>query len=133
MYLSQGIDIVEVRRIKKILVRYKNNFLKKILSNKEYKLLDLSNNIDFLSEKIANKFAAKEAALKALGTGVSQNISFNDLEILNDKFGKPIISFLGNANKKLIEIKNKNKHQRISVSISSEKKYSVAIVTIIFF
>ena len=56
MYLSQGIDIVEVRRIKKILVRYKNNFLK-TFSNKEYKLLDLSNNIDFLSEKIANKFA----------------------------------------------------------------------------
>ena len=85
-FFAQGIDIVDVRRIKSIVKKYNLKFLKKILSDNEIKLFS-ENNLD--SEKvilkIAGRFAAKEAASKALGTGVKNGIKFSDFEIFNDE------------------------------------------------
>ena len=129
-FFAQGIDIVDVRRIKSIVKKYNLKFLKKILSDNEIKLFS-ENNLD--SEKvilkIAGRFAAKEAASKALGTGFRKGIRFSDFEITNDINGQPLINFRGQAGETL------NKYKKITpiVTISNEKLYTVALVTLVSF
>ena len=77
----------------------------------------------------AKRFAAKEAFSKALGTGISKGISFNEIVILNEKNGKPFIKLLSDT-KKIVEKKLNKKKYKISLSISDEEKYAVAFVTI---
>ena len=76
----------------------------------------------------AKRFAAKEAFSKALGTGISNGINFNEIIILNEKSGKPYINIIGQT-KKIINKKLKKKN-KISLSLSDEKEYAVAFVTI---
>ena len=77
----------------------------------------------------AKRFAAKEAFAKALGTGISNGINFNEIIILNKKSGKPYISIIGQT-KKTLNNKFKKKKSKISLSLTDEKKYAVAFVTI---
>ena len=78
---------------------------------------------------MAKRFAAKEAYSKALGTGISNGINFNEIVILNKKSGKPYISVIGKT-KKILKKKFKGKTTKVSLSLSDEKKYAVAFVTI---
>ena len=129
-FFSQGIDIVEVERIKKLVYKYGYKFLEKIFSNKEITILKqfkLYNESTIL--KIAGRFAAKEAASKALGTGLRKGIRFSDFEITNDINGQPLINFKGQAK----EILNKYKKIKSTVTISNEKLYAVALVTLVSF
>tara|TARA_B100001059_G_C17745133_1_gene533864 strand:- start:313 stop:693 length:381 start_codon:yes stop_codon:yes gene_type:complete len=118
-----GTDIVSVDRIKKSLKS--KSLLKRLFCNEEIskcsKLIN-SNNC------YAKRFAAKEAFSKALGTGVSSGISFNEIIVMNQKNGKPFIKLKGKT-KKIIEKKFKKK-AKISLSLSDEKKYAVAFVAI---
>ena len=119
-----GTDIVNVDRIKKSLKN--KNFIYRIFNNKEIlKCKKISNSINCY----AKRFAAKEAFSKALGTGISSGINFNEIVILNKKSGKPHISIIGQT-KKIINKKFKRKKFKISLSLSDEEKYAVAFVTI---
>ena len=119
-----GVDIVDNSRIKKM-IRNKV-FLNRVFSN--YEILN--------STKIANKtaffakrFAAKESFSKSLGTGIRDNLNFKDIEVLNDKFGKPYFrktKKIGN----LIYKKFKVKKYDLFLSISDEKDYSIAFTII---
>ena len=134
MYFINGIDIVDRRRIKKTLDNFGNKFLEKILSKKELKaILKFSKNKELLSEKLSNKFAAKEAAAKALGTGFTNGVCFSDFEITNDDKGKPNIYFQGKSKTILKNIQKNYKNYGVSLSISSEKEYSIAVISIYFF
>ena len=89
-----------------------------------------------LSKKVENKinyfskrFAAKESLSKAIGTGFRNGLNFNDISILNDKYGKPYYE-LNNKIKKLINSKCKAKKIKISLSLADEKKYSIAFSVI---
>lgn len=116
-----GTDIIEIERIKKIFFQFKNKFAQRILSMYEWKEYMISKNkISFL----AKKFAAKEAAAKALGTGINYGITFNQLELYNNSVGKPHLRFLNNAGERFQEIQCKSIH----VSISDQKLYAYAIV-----
>ena len=119
-----GTDIVSVDRIK---ISLKNkNFINRIFNEKEIlKCQKINNSINCY----AKRFAAKEAFSKALGTGISNGINFNEIIILNKKTGKPYISIIGQT-KKILKKKFKNKNSKISLSLSDEKKYAVAFVTI---
>jgi holo-[acyl-carrier protein] synthase len=119
-----GTDIVDVDRIK---ISLKNkNFIKRIFNEKEVsKCRKINNSINCF----AKRFAAKEAFSKALGTGISNGINLNEIVILNKKSGKPYISIIGET-KKTLKKKFKNKNSKISLSLSDEKKYAVAFVTI---
>ena len=77
----------------------------------------------------AKRFAAKEAFSKALGTGISKGINFNQIVILNEKNGKPFIKLIDNT-KKNVEKKLKKKNYKISLSLTDEEEYAVAFVTI---
>ena len=90
-----GTDIVSVDRIKKSLKN--KNFLNRIFNNKEIlKCKKINNSINCY----AKRFAAKEAFSKALGTGISNGINFNEIVILNKKSGKPFINIIGQTKKK---------------------------------
>ncbi len=119
-----GTDIVQISRFKKNLNN--NNLLKRLFSKSE-----ITNCRSKINTKncFAKRFAAKEAFSKALGTGISKGISFNEIIVLNKKSGKPFIRLIGNT-KKITEKKFKKKKYKISVSLSDEKNYALAFVTI---
>ena len=119
-----GTDIVSVDRIKKSLKN--KNFLKRVFNEKE---ILKCKKINSSSNCYAKRFAAKEAFSKALGTGIAKGINFNEIIILNKKSGKPYINLTGQT-KKTLKKKFKGKKSKISLSISDEKKYAVAFVTI---
>ena len=119
-----GTDIVNINRIKNSLKN--KNFINRIFNKKEIlKCKKITNSINCY----AKRFAAKEAFSKALGTGISNGINFNEIVILNKKSGRPYISIIGQT-KKIIDKKFKKKKSKISLSLSDEKKYAVAFVTI---
>ena len=119
-----GTDIVNVNRIKKSLKN--KNFLSRVFNSKE--ITKCRKNINMFN-CYSKRFAAKEAFSKALGTGISNGISFNEIIILNKKSGKPYIALSGQT-KRIIEKKFKRKKIKISLSLSDETKYAVAFVTI---
>ena len=119
-----GTDIIQVNRLKKSLK--KKLFLSRIFNEEEIiKCKRTKKN----SNCFAKRFAAKEAFSKALGTGISKGISFNEIVVLNEKSGKPYIKLI-NKTKKIVERKLKKKVYKISLSIADEKDYAVAFVTI---
>tara|TARA_A100001011_G_C14016043_1_gene717428 strand:+ start:39 stop:422 length:384 start_codon:yes stop_codon:yes gene_type:complete len=119
-----GTDIVSVDRIKNSLKN--KNFINRIFNKKEVLKCGKNNNS---INCYAKRFAAKEAFSKALGTGISNGINFNEIVVLNKKSGKPYISVIGQTKKILVK-KFKKKKSKISLSLSDEKKYAVAFVTI---
>jgi len=122
--LGIGVDIIENKRIIKSIKNDK--FKKRIYSQKELELSILTiNKTSFFSKR----FAAKEAFAKALGTGFRNNLNFKDIEVINDKFGKPYYS----KNKKIKKMIQKNfkvKNFDCFLSISDEKDYSTAFTII---
>ncbi len=117
-----GVDIVDNNRFKKLIK--KKNFITRICSPMEIKnYKKKKNQILFLSKR----FSAKEAFVKALGSGFRNNLCFKDISILNNKEGKPYFLF----NKKVKNLlKNKYKINKFKahLSLSDEKKYSVSYV-----
>ena len=120
--LGIGVDIVEKNRIKKSLTN--KLFIKRIFTDSEILLSkNKKDKISFYS----NRFAAKEAFSKSIGTGFRENLNFSDLSIKNDKLGKPIFVITDKI-KKLIKKKFKITKFDFLLSISDEKKYSIAFV-----
>ena len=118
-----GTDIVSVNRIKKL--QKNKNFLNRVFCSEErLKCSRLTNFINCY----AKRFAAKEAFSKALGTGISNGINFNEIMVMNEKNGKPFIKIKGKT-MKIVKKKFKKK-PIIALSLSDEKKYAVAFVTI---
>ena len=117
-----GVDIVENSRIKKSTLN--NSFLNRVFTNEE---ILISKNMKNKSSYFAKRFAAKEAFVKSLGTGFKNGINFKDISIINDKLGKPsffITKKIRNIIKKRFKINTFN----FFLSISDEKKYSIAFV-----
>ena len=122
--LGIGVDIVENKRIK---TSIKNPFfIKRIYTSKE---LQQSKNVINKVGYFSKRFAAKEAFSKALGTGFRMNLNFKDIEVINNKIGKPYYV----KNKKITKIIQKNfkiKNFKCFLSISDENKYSTAFAII---
>ncbi len=129
MDFYQGIDLLDIRRIKKVHAKYGRKFLHKICSKKEQNILYKNYSKQRLDEKIASAFAVKEAASKAFGTGFRRGISFPDFELFYDLQKKPFVRINPKINQKIK--KDKNKKISIFVSISNEKNFVIAIVTMI--
>lgn len=122
MIIGIGIDNIEVKRIKKQ-IDGSTRFKEKIFTLNEIEYCESKKNY---AESFAVRFAAKEAFLKAIGTGWGEGLQFQDIEILNDEKGKPEIHLQGKA-KQVIQ---KNKLTNIQVSLSHIKKIATAIVII---
>ena len=124
--LGTGIDIVETNRFKKLLLKKKSNFKNKIFTNNEIAYCEKKSNITNCYSK---RFAAKEAFVKALGTGFRNNINFKDIEVVKNHYGKPYLLIntkVINKIKTLFKVKKFN----VLLSISDETKYAIASVII---
>ena len=120
--LGIGVDIVENSRIAK-LIRNKL-FIKRIFSNLE--ILNARRS-KYKKKYYSKRFAAKEAFAKSIGTGFRNNLNFKDITIINNKLGKP--SFvITNKIKKIVKKQFKISSFNFFLSISDEKKYSIAYV-----
>ena len=122
--IGNGVDIVENKRIRNSL-RIKGFIDRVFTKNEIKKSKKINNKINYY----AKRFAAKEAFVKALGEGFRNNINFNDIDVTNDKKGKPIISISNNI-KNFLKKKFKLKKYKIFLSLSDEKKHSIAYVII---
>jgi len=122
--IGNGVDIVNNLRIK-------NSIKNKSFINRVFTIKEINNSKKFKNKinYFAKRFAAKEAFVKALGEGFRNNINFNDIEVTNDKKGKPIINISDNV-KEFLEKKFKLRKYQIFLSLSDEKKYSIAYVII---
>ena len=123
--LGIGVDIVKNKRIQ-TLIRNRN-FIKRTFGTKELK---------FSKEKInktnyfAKRFAAKEAFSKSFGTGIRGDLSFKDIEILNDKMGKPFF-YKSKKIDQIMKKKFKIKKYDLLLSLSDEKDHSIAFSILI--
>ena len=125
MIYGNGIDIIDINRIRKVIDKYGNRFKKKCFSISEIERSEKRKNS---VESYAKRYAAKEACAKALGTGLARGIFWKDIEIKNNKFGKPYI-VLHNYSKKFLDIKI-SKFSKIELSLSDEKDFAIANVII---
>ena len=117
-----GIDIIENNRFKTLIKKKK--FINRICSPKEINNFKKRNNkISYLSKR----FSAKEAFVKALGSGFRYKLCFNDISILNDKRGKPYFLF-NQKIKNILKSRYKLIKFKAHLSLSDEKKHSVSYV-----
>ncbi len=119
-----GTDLSNINRIKKNLKN--KNFINRIFNKSEIKKCNQQTN---KANCYAKRFAAKEAFSKAIGTGISKGINFNEIIVYNVKSGRPAIRLLGNTKKIANKIMNKKKFN-IFLSLSDDKPFAVATVVI---
>ncbi len=121
MIAGLGVDIVEIERTKKLLDRFGERFINRVLTANEIQQFEYRNcSATFLS----SRFAAKEAASKALGKGIAAGVNFHSFEVSNDKYGKPQLQLHGAA----LELSQQMKVTRTLLTLSDEKHYAVAMV-----
>ena len=119
-----GVDIIDNKRIQ---LSIKNkSFINRIFAKNEILISKkFKNKANFFSKR----FAAKEALAKALGIGFRENFNFKDIQIVNNKLGKPYY-IISSKIKSLIKKKKKIKNFKLFLSISDEKEYSIAFTII---
>ena len=118
--LGIGVDVVNNKRIRALVNN--RHFISRTFGPKELKLSEKKIN---KTNYFAKRFAAKEALSKSIGTGFRKDLNFKDIEILNDKLGKPFF-FKTKKIDRIINKKFKTKKYNLFLSISDEKDYSVA-------
>ena len=119
-----GTDVVNINRITNSLKN--KNFISRLFNKNEIKKCNAQIN---KANCYAKRFAAKEAFSKAIGTGISKGINFDEIIVYNIKSGKPGIRLLGNTKKVVNKIINKKKIN-IFLSLSDDKPFAVATVVI---
>jgi len=124
MIFGIGTDIVRIARMKENIDKFGDKFAERILSEEELKEY---HDYSEPSRLLAKRFAAKEAASKALGTGFRKGITLKQIFITHDDLGKPLLNFSGAAK----EFLNSNGVIESHVSISDEQEYAVAYVTLV--
>ena len=125
MIIGIGIDIIDIRRIEKIIIKYGDRFIQKCFLQTE---IQRSENRSNDIQSYAKRYAAKEACAKALGTGLAKGVYWKDIEVSNNNLVKPILTLHNKAAKILNQISYKN--TRIEVSLSDEKNYAISNVII---
>jgi holo-[acyl-carrier protein] synthase len=121
MILGTGIDIVEVPRVAAAIERFRERFLKRIFTVAEIAYCDSKHN---RVERYAARFAAKEAAMKAIGTGLSRGVTWRDVEVGREPGGRPTVVFHGKA----AEIALRMGARRVSLSLSHTEQNAIAHV-----
>jgi holo-[acyl-carrier protein] synthase len=121
LIVGLGLDIAEVDRIKAAIERHGQVFLRRIYTPKETEYCERFKN---KYERYAGRFAAKEAAMKALGTGWSRGVRWVDVEVVREKGGRPTIALSGEAAK----IARKLRVSRIALTITHTQNQALAQV-----
>ena len=124
MIIGQGLDIVEIERITSAIERGGDAFINRVYTASEIEQAETRKQAKY--SYFAGRWAAKEALAKALGCGIGKDCSFTDIEVLSQPNGSPRLFLSGNAKITCEKLAGKFLH----VSISHEKSYAAAVVTI---
>jgi len=117
--IAHGIDLVDFPRIEDMLKRHTDRFLDRVFTVAEQQYAKANKNS---VEKLAGRFAAKEAILKLLGTGWRGKIAWTDIEVVNTETGQPMVNLSGEVKK----IADKSGITQISVSITHTANFAIA-------
>ena len=124
--ISIGSDLIDIRRIEKTLNRFGNKFKNRIFTQKEIEKCERRKES---AACYAKRFAAKEAAAKALGTGFRKGVLWKDLEVNNFPSGEPTVIFHGKSRQHLNRLIS-GSESNIKLTITDEYPYAQAIVII---
>lgn len=133
--LGIGSDISQISRIEKLLQKSPEKFCNKIFTTAEIEYAYKRENLGLraIASTLAKRFAAKEACLKAIGSGMVEGISWHDMEIINDSgSGKPSIHVSGGVHQRIMEsLKSENSQDfAIHLSLSDDGDYAQAFVVV---
>ena len=127
MILGVGTDIIDIRRLEKVLERFEERFLNRIYTDLERQK---SENRKNRVASYAKRFAAKEVCSKALGTGFRQGVFWRDMGVMNLKGGKPTVVLTGGAAIRLADITPAGMTSKIDISMTDEPPIAEAFVII---
>lgn len=127
MILGMGLDLVDVRRVEEIYHRHGDKFLDRIFTTAEREKALAQ---DFPPKALAKRFAAKEAFAKALGTGMADGVSWQQIGIVNRAGGQPEFELNGEALARLQKLAPKGMRAKVHVSLTDEGHMAQAMVII---
>ena len=121
MILGMGSDLAQVDRIRKSIGQYGDRFLNRVYTDREraYSLSKANS-----AERFAARFAAKEAGMKAIGTGWRRGVTWKDFEVVNETSGRPVLHLTGVA----LQIADRIGVERISISLTHTAEFALAVV-----
>lgn len=123
MIVGIGTDLVEVARIRRSIARWGNRFLDRVYTERERAYASSKANS---AERFAARFAAKEAGMKAIGTGWNRGVTWKDFEVLNEASGRPTLRLTGVAG----QVAQHLGVQQISISLTHTAEIAFAIVVL---
>ncbi len=127
MIIGLGSDLIDIRRIERVIEEYGDRFLDRIFTAAERAKCDRRAN---RAASYARRFAAKEACAKALGTGFRRGVFWRDLGVVNLPSGRPTMRLTGGALRRLAEITPARMTPRLDVSLTDEPPMAQAVVII---
>ena len=131
MIIGIGSDLIDIRRVAKVIERHGERFLDRIFTDAERaKAERRAKNENMVVATYAKRFAAKEACSKALGTGIRQGVWWRDMGVINLPGGRPTMELTGGARRRLLAITPAGYEARIDVTITDEGPMAHAFVVI---
>ncbi len=130
MILGIGNDLVDIRRIEKVLKRHEKRFIQRCFTEEERQKALGRQKSGLSAHTYAKRFAAKEACAKALGTGMAKGVAFKDIGVINDKDGVPRLHLTGGALSRLQSITPESMAPYLHLSFTDEPPYAQAFVVI---
>jgi holo-[acyl-carrier protein] synthase len=129
MIIGLGSDIIDIRRIERVMAKYGDRFLLRIFTPQERAKADRRTE-SIRAATYAKRYAAKEAASKALGTGFRRGVFWRDLGVVNLSSGQPTLRMSGGAAARLAEITPPGHAAQVSLTMTDEFPYAQAMVII---
>jgi holo-[acyl-carrier protein] synthase len=131
MIIGIGNDLIDIRRIEQTLARFGDRFVNRIYTDVEKRKAERRKGAgNAYAATLAKRYAAKEAASKALGTGFRSGVFWRDLGVVNDPSGKPTIVMTGGAAKRLAALMPPGMRPEIALTITDEYPIAEALVII---
>ena len=130
MIIGTGSDIVDIRRVEKVMARYEKRFIERCFTPVEREKAERRRAAGTHIATYAKRFAAKEACSKALGTGFNQAVFMKDIGVVNDPSGKPTIKLTGGALKRLEKLLPPGTKPSIHLTLTDEPPLVQAYVII---
>lgn len=127
MIIGVGTDLLDIRRLEKTLERWSTRFCERIYTARERARCERHIN---RAARYAQRYAAKEACAKALGTGFREGVAWRDMEVDNLASGKPFLRLSGGAARRLALLTPAGRAPAIELSLTDEYPYAHAIVII---
>ncbi|MGE4314077.1 MAG: holo-ACP synthase [Pseudobdellovibrionaceae bacterium] len=130
MILGIGKDLLDMRRFEKTLEKYGERFIAKTFTDEEIAEASRRRTAGKMMETYAKRYAAKEAASKALGTGIAEGVTLKDIGVTNTDRGAPKLTLTGGAEKRLKDLVPEGMEAHIHITLTDEPPLAEAMVII---